>query len=73
MVGDIVKVTYGNKDSNWFEVEKVIWKDNRFYLESQDGISSLDSLHYTYEIIGNINDDPDLYKDGYKMKFWGDE
>lgn len=72
-VGDILKVLYGDANSTFSDIEKVIVRDNKFYLESQDGVSSIDSPHYSYEIIGNIFDNPNLFDDDFKMSFWGDE
>lgn len=71
-VGDILKVLYGNKESNFSEIELVVFQNEKFSLMSRDGSSSLDAPHYSYEVIGNMKDNPDLYDDRIRMSFWSD-
>lgn len=71
-VGDIVKVTYGDAVKYFSENEKVIMRDGKFYLDHEDGTSTLDSSCYSVEIIGNIHDKPEIFKTGQRISFWGD-
>lgn len=71
-VDDIVKVTYGDAVKNFSENEKVIMKNRKFYLDHEDGTSTLGSSCYSLEIIGNIFDNPELFKEGRIISYWGD-
>ncbi len=70
--GDILKVLYGNSTSSFSEIELVVFENEKFSLLSRDGSSSLESPHYSYEVIGNIKDNPDLFDDRIRMSFWSD-
>ena len=71
-VDDIVKVTYGDAHHNFSENEKVIIENGKFYLDHEDGTSALDSSCHSLEIIGNIHENPNLFKEGRRISFWGD-
>ena len=42
--------------------EKVVYREGRFYLENEDGISILESESSSFEIIGNSNENPDFLR-----------
>lgn len=71
-VGDIVRVTYGNADSNFSENELVIYEDGKFLLDHEDGQSTFDSPHFSLEVIGTLKDNPELYSKGFRISFDSD-
>lgn len=71
-VGDIVRVTYGNADSNFSENELVIYKEGKFLLDHEDGQSTFDSPHFSLEVIGTLKDNPELYNDNFRISFDND-
>lgn len=71
-VGDIVRVTYGDAASNFSENELVIYKEGKFLLEHEDGLSTFDSPHFSLEVIGIQTDNPELYKDNFRILFGSD-
>ncbi|UFK97714.1 YopX family protein [Kaistella faecalis] len=71
-VGDILRVTYGNADSNFSENELVICKDGKFLLDHEDGQSTFDSPHFSLEVIGTLKDNPELYNDNFRISFDSD-
>lgn len=71
-VGDILRVAYGNADSNFSENELVIYKDGKFLLDHEDGQSTFDSPHFSLEVIGTLKGNPELYSEGFRISFDSD-
>ena len=72
-MGDILRSYSGEIQLNSPLNEKVVYREERFYLENEDGISSLESDSSSFEIIGNITENPELFKEGFRISFWGDD
>lgn len=71
-IGDIVRAYSGAIIPNYAGNEKVILRDGHFYLDNEDGLSDLEYHVKNVEIVGNIHDNPDLFKDGFRMSFWSE-
>ncbi len=69
-VGDIVRSYTGEIMFNYADNKKVICKSGKFYLDNEDGTSSLDFYRQPLEIIGNIKENPELFKEGRRISFW---
>lgn len=71
-VGDIVRSYTGEVKLNYSENEKVIFENGKFYLDNEDGTCDLEFYHRPLEIIGNIVDNTELFKEGRRISFWDD-